>query len=62
MIFTFKHPKTGEIKRVDIPDQTIRERFEDDAREKIDCGCNVMGGISVNDCNCHEFFDEFEMQ
>lgn len=61
MDFKFKHPKSGEVEEVSIPDAVIRERFEEEARDKIDCGCKPVGETNVVECNCDEYFDQFEM-
>jgi hypothetical protein len=61
MEFIFKHPKTGETLKAEISDEKIREFFEDDAREQIGCNCQPIGETNVVECNCSDFFDEFEL-
>lgn len=61
MDFVFKHPESGEVKTVTIPDATIRLEMEEDARDLLTCDCEPIGETNVVECNCCDYYDEFEL-
>lgn len=62
MDFIFKHPKSNEVITITICDSEIREHMEEEARDKMDCGCQPVGETNVIECNCSDYFDDFEME
>ena len=62
MDFIFKHPESGKEITVTIADNEIRDRMEDDDRDKMDCGCQPIGESNVVECNCCDYFDGFKLQ
>ena len=61
MDFIFKHPKSGEVLTVTLADNKIREVMEDEARDLLRCDCEPIGETNVIECNCCDYFDEFEL-
>lgn len=63
MDFTFKHPKTGEVRIVSMSDSAIQQELDrfDVLRDLLDCGCEPIGETNVVDCNCSDYLDEFEL-
>ena len=61
MDFEFKNPKTGEKKTVSIDDAIIRIQFEEFAFENL-CECQPVGATNVVECNCEEYYEDFELQ
>jgi hypothetical protein len=59
MKFQFQHPKTGEIREVELSDAQIRTEMEDTARDQVTCDCEPEGETNVVECNCCEYYDEF---
>lgn len=64
MIFTFKNPKTNEVKTVEIPDNEVREFMEYEALDKLGesiCRCQPIGETNVVECGCDAYIDDFEL-
>ena len=61
MDFTFKNRKNGKIITVTLADRKIREYMEDDARELMGCDCQPIGETNFIECNCSDYYDEFDL-
>ena len=60
--FTFKNTNTGEIKTVELSDSMIRIEMEDLAFDALcKCDCQPVGETNVIDCNCEEYYEDFEL-
>ena len=60
MDFKFKNKQTGEIKVVSIDDAMIRMQLEEFAAENL-CQCQPVGETNVVECNCQEYYEDFEL-
>lgn len=62
MIFKFKHPESGEIKTVTFSAERIQNELEYQIKEELTCDCEPVGETNVIECNCEDYFCEFELQ
>jgi len=60
--YRFVHPGNGDSRTVSIDRQFIVDRLIDEIYEKIDCGCEPIGETYVVECNCDEYFEQFELE
>lgn len=60
MKFKFRHPVTGEEKTVIIDKNTIRLQLEEFAHESL-CECQPEGETNLVECNCEEYYENFEL-
>jgi len=59
--YHFLHPKTGDKKTVEINRQFIIDRLIDELYEEIECNCKKGYEVSSLECDCNEYFEEFEI-
>ena len=64
MDFNFKHPRTGDIKTISLTDADIQSMLNDDLYDLLyesACNCQPIGETNVVECNCSEYFEQFEL-
>ncbi len=60
--FVFEHKVSGETITVSLSVEEIKNDMEDILRDKLTCDCQPIGETNVIECNCCDYFDEFEIQ
>ena len=59
--YKFVHPSNGDSRTVSIDRQFIIDNLVDEIYEKIDCDCEPIGETNVVECECDEYFEQFEL-
>lgn len=63
MDFTFKHKISGEVKVISLSEKEIQSRLADQLlTEDLTCDCEPVGETNVVECNCEDYFCDFELQ
>ena len=58
----FKHHQSNEIKMLSLSRQQIIDEIgEYQLLDMLECNCEPVGETNVVDCNCGEYFEEFEL-
>jgi hypothetical protein len=60
--FIFRHTDGTEIISAPYTISEILEKSKDDIREDAcDCDCQPTGDATYKDCNCADYYDEFQL-
>lgn len=62
--FLLKHPTSGEVREVMLTREQVAEHMEEQLYEALGdqiCHCEPVGETNVVDCNCDDYFLDFEL-
>lgn len=62
MKFKFKHPKSGEIRFIELTPQEIQDQLSDYLHDNLTCDCEPIGETNVVECSCEDYLCDFELQ
>jgi hypothetical protein len=62
MEFKFKHPKTGEVRVVNLTESEIQHYLDDVLYDELSCDCEPEGENSFTECNCEDYLCEFVIE
>ncbi len=61
--FIFQHPESKEFKsKIVALDRILQDGLTiDEIKDNITCNCQPVGETNVVDCNCGDYYDEFQL-